>query len=134
MVAALGSDSEMYRSRALALLSASYCEDDRVYPAVVSGALSLLGLLIVMGLRSSGALLYAELAIYDALVSWRSEATEQPVVSLVSIDERDLQSLGNWPLTDAQMASLLQSLLAVNNPKPRHLDSRIRLHPPRRRL
>ncbi|HBE67031.1 MAG TPA: hypothetical protein DDW52_02680 [Planctomycetaceae bacterium] len=37
LVAALGSDSEMYRSRALALLSASYCEDDRVYPAVVSG-------------------------------------------------------------------------------------------------
>lgn len=37
LVAALGSDSEMYRTRALSLLSASYSDDDRIYPAVVSG-------------------------------------------------------------------------------------------------
>ena len=66
----------------------------------------------IAALREQGFLQQAELTLYDFFIvsQLRTARTEPPVV-LVQITERDIQRLGNWPLTDAMLAKLLKKLL-----------------------
>lgn len=62
-------------------------------------------------LRAAGLLQPLELAAYDLLMAARPPPMGPPGVSLVLIDEVDIQALGNWPLTDAQLVRALRQLL-----------------------
>jgi adenylate cyclase len=73
---------------------------------------ALFGLLAL--LRAQGYLQFLELAAYDVMVATASRNAETaPPILLVEITERDIQTLGNWPLTDAQLHTALQRLLAA---------------------
>jgi adenylate cyclase len=68
----------------------------------------------VLGLRSSGIFQPAELAVYDSLLS---RIERPPAVSdriaLIEISEEDIQELGHWPLSDLQIAILIESILGA---------------------
>jgi adenylate cyclase len=68
----------------------------------------------VLGLRSSGLLQPAELAVYDDLLS-RIErpAAVSDRIALIEISENDIQELGHWPLSDLQIAILIESILGA---------------------
>jgi len=62
--------------------------------------------------RQHGLLQFLELAAYDLMVATLdTEADAQPIVTLVVITETDVQTLGNWPLTDAQLGDALAPLM-----------------------
>lgn len=67
---------------------------------------------VVLGLRASNALQPIELFAYDLLLS-RLDRPEQPSprVALIEISERDIQDLGHWPLSDREVARLIESIL-----------------------
>lgn len=76
-------------------------------------ALVVLGSLLVF-IRNHGYLQYLELAAYDLLVAAVEPAIDAPTaVSLVLIDETDIQRLGNWPLNDQQLHDALGRILAL---------------------
>ncbi len=68
----------------------------------------------VLGLRASGVLQPSELAVYDRLLR---QLERPPAVSnriaLIEISEDDIQQLGHWPLSDLQLAILIESILAA---------------------
>ncbi len=83
------------------------------HPWVALPTLVVLVFGLLAGLRAGGQLQPAELAAYDLMVGTarRSSARPPPIV-LVEIGESDVQRLGNWPLTDRQLAEILRRLLA----------------------
>jgi len=80
---------------------------------LVMVTLVILGALLSL-VRHQGLLEFLELAAYDLLVaSLDTGADAQPIVTLVVITESDIQTLGNWPLTDSQLRDVLACLLAL---------------------
>ncbi len=76
---------------------------------------------IVIGLRWAGWLQELELAALDQFFRWRpAEAVDSRIV-IVEINEQDIQKLGNWPLSDHQLAQLLK-LLKQQQPRAIGLD------------
>ncbi|MDX2256011.1 MAG: adenylate/guanylate cyclase domain-containing protein [Pseudanabaenaceae cyanobacterium bins.39] len=71
--------------------------------------------LLVIGLRSLGALESWELAMLDQFLRWRSPEPADNRIVLIGIDEQDIRKY-KWPLSDALLAKLLQQ---VNQQKPR---------------
>lgn len=75
--------------------------------------------LLVLGsalsfVRQQGQLQFLELAAYDLLVAKVPSSPDAPTaVSLVLITESDIQTLGNWPLTDAQLNDILKRIIAL---------------------
>ena len=75
--------------------------------------------LLVLGsalsyVRQQGQLQFLELAAYDLLVGQVQSGPDAPTaVSLVLITEHDIQALGNWPLTDAQLHDILNRIIAL---------------------
>lgn len=75
--------------------------------------------LLVLGsalslLRQQGQLQFLELAAFDLLVANVPSGPDAPTaVSLVLITEPDIQALGNWPLTDAQLHDILKRIIAL---------------------
>ncbi|MEM9217665.1 MAG: CHASE2 domain-containing protein [Cyanobacteria bacterium P01_F01_bin.150] len=62
----------------------------------------------------SGAFNLLEWSIRDQFFRWRPlEKTDQHIV-VVTIDESDIQSVGDWPITDAVLAQLLTNIYAQN--------------------
>lgn len=54
-----------------------------------------------------------ELLLFDlARIGWAASATAQDRFSLVLITEQDIRDLGHWPLTDAELGTVLESLQA----------------------
>jgi adenylate cyclase len=85
----------------------------RLLRSPVSAALaaSVLVFLAVYGLRLARALEGLELAVYDWHIRLRPAAGGRPErVALVQVTEKDIQSLGAWPLRDAVLAELLETL------------------------
>ncbi len=80
----------------------------------IATAMILLGAALSL-VRQHGHLQFLELAAYDLLVSNLSGSPQaESDVVLILVSETDIQSLGNWPLTDRQMRDVLSRLLALD--------------------
>lgn len=80
-----------------------------VLPPLAAGVLVFL---VVLGLRAAGALEPLELAAYDWQIRLRPTAARPaPPIVLVTVTEKDIQQLGTWPLPDAVLARVLQTLV-----------------------
>jgi adenylate cyclase len=80
---------------------------------VIAASLLALGALLSL-VRQAGYLEFLELAAYDLLVASVANAPPTtPALTLILIDEADIQRLGNWPLTDAQLHGVLEDILGL---------------------
>jgi adenylate cyclase len=79
--------------------------------ALVFAVLTTLG---ISAIRMAGYLELAELTTHDLLLTAAARTTKQtsPVV-LVGVTEEEIQSLGQWPLTDAVLAGAIERLLGM---------------------
>jgi adenylate cyclase len=66
--------------------------------------------LLVIGLRSLGWLQSGEWMAYDQFMRLRPPAPVDPRITIVGIEESDLQYLRRWPITDDVLANLLQKI------------------------
>ncbi|TLY17209.1 MAG: CHASE2 domain-containing protein, partial [Nitrospirae bacterium] len=66
----------------------------------------------VLGIRETGLLEPLELKVYDWLVRSRPEQSgPDPRIVLVTITEDDIRRQGQWPISDATMATVLNRLI-----------------------
>ncbi|NEQ96150.1 MAG: CHASE2 domain-containing protein [Cyanothece sp. SIO2G6] len=65
---------------------------------------------LVLGLRTIGIFERPELALYDQFMRLQGDRPPDNRIVVVGIDEVDLQTLQEWPLSDASLARLLASL------------------------
>ncbi|MBL1175229.1 CHASE2 domain-containing protein [Pantanalinema sp. GBBB05] len=65
---------------------------------------------VVAGLQLTGSLQPLELTVLDCWLRLRPPEERDPPVVIVAIDEEDIRRLGQWPMSDAQLATLLQRL------------------------
>ena len=86
--------------------------------SVFAAALScLLVFLAVMAARRNGNLEFMELPAYDWFVRLQPGSfVNDPRITVVRVSEKDILSLGRWPLTDEILA---QALTALLKPEPR---------------
>ncbi len=66
--------------------------------------------LLVIALRSLGVLQLLEWAAYDQLMRLRAVEPLDPRIVVVTVDESDLQQVGQWPVPDRELAQLLTKL------------------------
>jgi diguanylate cyclase (GGDEF)-like protein len=64
----------------------------------------------VIACRMAGLLQPLEWQAYDHAMRLRPQVAEDNRVVIVGIDEADLRKIGKWPIPDAQMAKLIQTL------------------------
>ncbi|MGD1860666.1 MAG: CHASE2 domain-containing protein [Leptolyngbyaceae cyanobacterium] len=67
----------------------------------------------VLGIRALGALQGLELGAYDQMMRQRSPLPPDDRILVVGIDEVDVQSRQEWPITDNTVAELLATLTAA---------------------
>jgi len=86
--------------------------------SIFAAALScLLVFLAIVGVRRDGNLEFLELPAYDWFVRLQpGSAVHDPRITVVRVSEKDILSLGRWPLTDEILA---QALTALLKEKPR---------------
>ncbi|WP_041781416.1 CHASE2 domain-containing protein [Allocoleopsis franciscana] len=65
---------------------------------------------LLIGLRSAGLLQGLELAALDQFFRLRSKESVDSRIVIVGINEADIQKAGHWPLSDAKLAKLLETL------------------------
>ncbi|HEY9616147.1 MAG TPA: CHASE2 domain-containing protein, partial [Microcoleaceae cyanobacterium] len=68
----------------------------------------------VIGLQLTGALQPLELRLLDYWFRLRPPEDRDPPIVIVAIDEEDIRQLGQWPMSDRQLATLLQRLKQAN--------------------
>ena len=51
-----------------------------------------------------------ELASYDRFFRWRPLEPKDSRITVVTIDDSDINKLGNWPMSDTQLAKLVKNL------------------------
>ncbi|MGI0484017.1 CHASE2 domain-containing protein [Pantanalinema rosaneae CENA516] len=68
----------------------------------------------VIGLQLTGGLQPLELTVLDSWFRLRPPEDRDPPVVIVAIDEEDIRRLGQWPMSDVQLATLLQRLRQAN--------------------
>ncbi|HSF10995.1 MAG TPA: adenylate/guanylate cyclase domain-containing protein [Nitrospirales bacterium] len=79
------------------------------------GVITLMVFLGVMGLRWEGFLESAELDAYDWSMRLRPTNTRPPPpITLVSITDQDIRTLGHWPVTDEVLARALDVMTAFH--------------------
>ncbi len=77
-------------------------------------SLLVLGAVLTL-VRGQGHMQRLELAVYDLLTaSVETDDSFPPAVSLLLVSESDIQELGNWPFTDAQLHRILTDVLALD--------------------
>lgn len=80
-------------------------------PLVASLLASALVFLGILGLRRAGSLEALELTAYDWYICLRpSAAVSDSRIVLIAITERDIRNQGSWPLPDATLAQVLETL------------------------
>jgi len=80
-------------------------------PVTATLLASVLVFLALLGLRVTGNLEYLELAAYDWQIRMRpTPAKPSPRVVLLTITENDIRQQGSWPLPDAMLARVLETL------------------------
>lgn len=67
----------------------------------------------VIGLQFTGIFQLLEWAMLNQWFRWRSPENRAVPIVLVTIDEVDIQWLGRWPMTDTQLAAVLNRLKAA---------------------
>src|SRR5918996_2250680 len=83
-------------------------------PYLAAAMASGLVFLAIAGLRAAGALQGLELAAYDWHIRLRPAVQPKRVpVVLVTATEKDIQSLGTWPVPDALLAQALDKVAAA---------------------
>ncbi|WP_342348682.1 adenylate/guanylate cyclase domain-containing protein [uncultured Nitrospira sp.] len=91
-------------------------------PAFHIGVMTLLVFLGVMGFRSEGFLESAELDAYDWSMRLRPTNTRpNPPITLVSITDQDIRTLGQWPVTDEVLARTLD-IMTTHHPRAIGVD------------
>ncbi|HEY7203075.1 MAG TPA: adenylate/guanylate cyclase domain-containing protein [Methylomirabilota bacterium] len=81
-------------------------------PFAVAGLIALVIGMAVLGSRQLGLLETLELAAYDWYVRIVArETTPDPRILLVAITEEDIQKIGDWPLHDETLATVIERLL-----------------------
>ena len=81
-------------------------------PLLTSVVISLLVTLMVLGLHATGSLESWSLTAYDWLLRLQpGEKEPDPFVVLVTLSEKDVETLGSWPLSDSLMEQILNRLL-----------------------
>jgi len=90
---------------------------------IFAAALScLLVLLAIVGVRRQGNLEFLELPAYDWFVRMRpGSVIHDPRITVVRVSEKDILSIGQWPLTDEILAQAL-TLLLKEKPRVIGLD------------
>lgn len=68
----------------------------------------------VMGIRLLGILQSLELTTLDQFFRWQPSIPPDDRIILVTVDDRDIENLGEWPMSDATLAELLTRLRAAN--------------------
>jgi adenylate cyclase len=80
-------------------------------PAVMGAFLGLVLFAAILAMRSAGLLVPAELEAHDLFLRMHQGAAAiEPRVVLVSVNEADIQQLGQWPLPDDRLAKLIEEL------------------------
>lgn len=77
------------------------------YPFILPG---LLTVIIITGLSISGAFEQLEFDAFDWLMRHRSAEVFNRQITLVTIDDRDIQGLGTWPVPLADIANAIEIL------------------------
>jgi len=81
-------------------------------PLLTSVVISLLLTLLVLALHATGSLEGWSLTAYDWLLRLQpGEKEPDPFVVLVTLSEKDVETLGSWPLSDSLMVQILNRLL-----------------------
>ena len=94
----------------------------RGQPAVASMCVSLLVCAGLLGLRLSGSMEFLELAAYDWFIRLRPQvAATEARLALIAITEDDIRKFSRWPLTDADLARILKTLIS-HGPRAIGLD------------
>ncbi len=70
----------------------------------------------VILLRSTGLLQGMELTIWDRFFQANLQATIEPKIAIITVDESDIQTIGKYPLSDKVLAAALRNLKSY---KPR---------------
>ncbi len=90
--------------------------------AVQVGVMTFLVFLGVMGLRWEGILESAELDAYDWTLHLRPTNTRpNPPITLVTITDQDIRTLGHWPVTDEVLARVLD-VMTTHHPRAIGVD------------
>lgn len=84
--------------------------DDRRSLMVSAVFLSLLTAALLLLARGLGISQPLELTGYDLGLALRPALTEPTVVTLIEIRENDIQSLGHWPVTDGDLAGIINRI------------------------
>jgi adenylate cyclase len=81
-------------------------------PLFAAALSCLLVFLAIMGVRRNGNLEFLELSAYDWFVRLHPiSSPPDPRITVVKVSEKDILSLGQWPLTDEVLAKALTTLL-----------------------
>jgi len=67
---------------------------------------------MLMGIRQLGMLESVELYGFDQLIRWRPDRGPDPRLLVVGITDADLANLGEYPISDRTMATLLEKLVS----------------------
>ena len=82
-------------------------------PAIVGPLTGLAVFLLVLALNGAGLLQKMELAVYDGYFKLRTTSPPtEPRVALVTVTDDDIARLGQWPLTDETLATILEAIRA----------------------
>lgn len=82
-------------------------------PMVVGPLTSIAVVLLVLVLNGAGLLQKMELAVYDGYFKLRPDSpVATPRVALVTVTDDDIHRLGQWPLTDDTLATILEAIRA----------------------
>lgn len=65
---------------------------------------------LILAIRFTGALQLLEWAIYDQYFQLRATESPDERIVLVTIDESDISTFGQWPISDASLAQLIRNL------------------------
>lgn len=79
-------------------------------PRLAGLLVCILTILFLTGIWRGGYLETPELKAYDSLLRLRSRLPENDRIALIIIGEDDIQQLGRWPLDDATLATVLETL------------------------
>ncbi len=81
------------------------------FPVLPIVLISLFVWIGLVGLRWGGFFQQAELAAYDKIVVFHtSQEDVTPPITLLTISDKDIEALGRWPISDEQLADLLNTL------------------------
>ena len=80
-------------------------------PKAVGFVLSVFVFIFIVVLKASGALQTIELVIYDQNIIFKDQSSDQlPPVSLLLITETDIQSTGQWPISDKVLSDIIEEI------------------------